>query len=145
MQRVKRQPVRNKIDLSDASQVRAWTKRLDTNADGLKEIVNMLGDSVATVSKEIELQAVGSPAAGSCPRRRTLKATIAGASLTAMTALPFSNSMGLPPNFTDITTCRTNSRSAQLPDGQKHALEAGELVKSSDLKAALRQSLRQSV
>ena len=55
-QRVKRQPVRNKIDLSDASQVRAWTKRLDINADGLKEIVNKLGDSVATVSKEIERQ-----------------------------------------------------------------------------------------
>jgi hypothetical protein len=56
MRRVKHQPVRNKIDLTDASQVRAWTKRLDINADELKEIVNKVGASVATVSKEIELQ-----------------------------------------------------------------------------------------
>jgi hypothetical protein len=39
--------------------VRAWTKRLAINADGLKEIVNKLGDSVATVSKEIERQRFG--------------------------------------------------------------------------------------
>jgi hypothetical protein len=56
MQRVKHPPVRNKIDLTDASQVRAWTKRLDINADRLKAIVSKVGDSVATVTKEIELQ-----------------------------------------------------------------------------------------
>jgi hypothetical protein len=59
MRRVKHPPVRNKIDLTDASQVRAWTKRFDINADGLKEIVNKVGTSVATVSKEIELQRSG--------------------------------------------------------------------------------------
>jgi hypothetical protein len=56
MQRVKHQPVRNKIDLTDASQARAWTKRFHINADGLKAIVNKVGDSVATVTKEIELR-----------------------------------------------------------------------------------------
>ena len=56
MLRAKHQPVRNKIDLTDPRQVRVWTKRLDINADGLKAIVNKVGDSVATVTKEIELQ-----------------------------------------------------------------------------------------
>jgi hypothetical protein len=59
MQRVKPQPVRNKIDLTDASQVRAWTRRLDITADVLKALVSKVGDSVATVSKEIELQRSG--------------------------------------------------------------------------------------
>jgi hypothetical protein len=56
MQRVKHQPVRNKIDLTNASQVRAWTKRLDISADELRAMVNKVGDSVATVTKQIELQ-----------------------------------------------------------------------------------------
>jgi predicted transcriptional regulator len=56
MQRVKHQPVRNKIDLTNASQVRAWTKRLDISADELRAIINKVGDSVATVTKQIELR-----------------------------------------------------------------------------------------
>jgi hypothetical protein len=59
MQRVKPPPVRNKINLTDASQVRAWTRRLDITADPLKTVVSKVGDSVATVSKEIELQKSG--------------------------------------------------------------------------------------
>ena len=59
MQRVKHPPVRNKINLTDASQVRAWTRRLDITADALKMVVSKVGDSVATVSKEIELQRSG--------------------------------------------------------------------------------------
>jgi len=59
MQRVKHQPIRNKIDLTDVRQVRAWTRRFDIDADGLKAIVNRVGDSVATVTKEIELQRSG--------------------------------------------------------------------------------------
>lgn len=54
MQHVKHQVVRNKIDLTDACQVHAWTKRLDISADGLRAIVSKVGDSVATVTKEIE-------------------------------------------------------------------------------------------
>jgi hypothetical protein len=56
MQRLKRPPIRNKIDLTDASQVRAWTKRFHIDADGLKAIVDKVGCSVATVTKELELQ-----------------------------------------------------------------------------------------
>jgi len=59
MQRVKKSPARNKINLTDASQVRAWTRRLDITADALKAVVNKVGDSVVTVSKEIELQRSG--------------------------------------------------------------------------------------
>jgi hypothetical protein len=61
MQRVKHYPVRNKIDLTNASQVRAWTKRLDITADELRAIVNKVGDSVATVTKQIELQRTAHP------------------------------------------------------------------------------------
>jgi hypothetical protein len=56
MQRVRRPPIRNKIDLTDANQVRAWTRRLDVTADALKAVVSKVGDSVTTVTKEIELQ-----------------------------------------------------------------------------------------
>jgi hypothetical protein len=56
MQRVKRPPIRNKIDLTDANQVRVWTRRLDVTADELKAVVSKVGDSVPTVTKEIELQ-----------------------------------------------------------------------------------------
>jgi hypothetical protein len=59
MQRIKHQPVRNKIDLTDAGQVRAWTKRFHITADGLKAIVDKVGCSVATVTKELELQRSG--------------------------------------------------------------------------------------
>ena len=59
MQRVRHPPVRNKINLKDPRQVRAWTRRLDITADSLKAVVSKVGNSVATVSKEIELQRSG--------------------------------------------------------------------------------------
>jgi hypothetical protein len=59
MQRFKHPPVRNKINLTDAIQVRAWTRRLDITADALRAVVSKIGDSVATVSKEIDLQRPG--------------------------------------------------------------------------------------
>ena len=68
MQRVKRPPIRNKINLADANQVRAWTRRLDISADALTAVVNKVGDSVATVTKEIELQRSGQPRESSPPR-----------------------------------------------------------------------------
>jgi uncharacterized protein DUF3606 len=51
MQRVKHPPIRNKIKLADAAQVRAWTRRLKLSADELKTIVDKVGDSVAAVTK----------------------------------------------------------------------------------------------
>jgi hypothetical protein len=59
MQRVKHPPVRNKIDLADPSQVRAWARRLDVTTDTLKAVISKVGASVVTVTKEIELQRSG--------------------------------------------------------------------------------------
>jgi Protein of unknown function (DUF3606) len=56
MQRVKHPPVRNKINLADPAQVRAWTRRLGVSVDGLKAAVDKVGNSIAAVTKEVELQ-----------------------------------------------------------------------------------------
>ena len=55
MQRAKHPPIRNKIDMADPAQVRAWTKRLRIGADDLKALVEKVGNSVAAVTKEMEL------------------------------------------------------------------------------------------
>jgi Protein of unknown function (DUF3606) len=56
MQRIKHPPIRNKIDFADPSQVRALSRRLRVPADELKAIVEKVGNSVAAVSKEVELR-----------------------------------------------------------------------------------------
>lgn len=56
MQRIKHPPLRNKIDLADRAQSRAWTRRLRVSADELKAIVEKVGNSVTAVTKEVELQ-----------------------------------------------------------------------------------------
>jgi len=56
MQRIKHPPIRNKINLADPAQVRAWTRRLNISADALKAVVGKAGNSVAAVTKEVELQ-----------------------------------------------------------------------------------------
>ena len=56
MQRIRRPPIRNKINPSDPAQVRAWTRRLGVSADTLQAVVSRMGNSVATVTKEVELQ-----------------------------------------------------------------------------------------
>jgi len=62
MQRVKHLPIRNKIDLTDPSQVRAWTRRLRVPTDVLRGIVAKVGNSVAAVTKEVEqVRAVHQP------------------------------------------------------------------------------------
>jgi hypothetical protein len=63
MQRVKHPPVRNKINLADPSQVRAWTKRLGVSVEALKAAVDKVGNSVAAVAKEVELQRANHQAA----------------------------------------------------------------------------------
>ena len=52
MQRIKHPPLRNKIDLADPAQSRAWTRRLRVSADELKAIVEKAGNSVAAVSRQ---------------------------------------------------------------------------------------------
>ena len=56
MRCAKRPPVRNKIDLSDPGQVRAWKKRLGLSTSDLQRIVEKVGNSISAVTKEIELE-----------------------------------------------------------------------------------------
>jgi len=56
MRRARPQPVRNKIDLTDPAQVRVLARRWDISADDLKRVVGKVGNSIAAVSKEINLR-----------------------------------------------------------------------------------------
>ena len=56
MQRIKHPPIRDKINMAEPIQVRAWTRRLRIPADELNAIVEKVGNSVAAVTKEVELQ-----------------------------------------------------------------------------------------
>lgn len=64
MQRIKYPLIRNKIDMADPAQVRVWTRRLRIPADELKAIVDKVGNSVAAMTKEVELQR---PSRQPCP------------------------------------------------------------------------------
>jgi hypothetical protein len=56
MRRVKPPPIRNKIDLSNANEMRVLKKRLGVSDDDLRRIVAKVGNSIVTVSKEVELE-----------------------------------------------------------------------------------------
>jgi hypothetical protein len=56
MQRIRRPPIRNKIDPANPAQIRAWTRRLGVSADALQAVVDRMGNSIAAVTKEVELQ-----------------------------------------------------------------------------------------
>jgi uncharacterized protein DUF3606 len=56
MPRAKHPPIRNKINLAEPIQVRAWTRRLDISPDALKAVVDKVGNSIAALTKEVELQ-----------------------------------------------------------------------------------------
>jgi hypothetical protein len=56
MRCAKHPPIRNKINLAELVQVRAWTRRLAISADALKAVVDKVGDSIVAVTKEVELQ-----------------------------------------------------------------------------------------
>jgi hypothetical protein len=55
---VKHPTVRNKLDLSDPNQVRAWKRRLGITTDDLRRVVEKVGNSISAVTKEIELERV---------------------------------------------------------------------------------------
>jgi hypothetical protein len=55
MRRTKPATIRNKIDLSDHRQVRLLKKRLGISVDDLQRLVGKVGNSIAAVSKEVEL------------------------------------------------------------------------------------------
>jgi hypothetical protein len=67
MRRARPQPIRNKIDLSDPAQMRAWTRRLGITAYDLQRMIGKVGNSIAAVSKEIELRKAPSPLKPSSP------------------------------------------------------------------------------
>jgi Protein of unknown function (DUF3606) len=64
MRRAKPLSARNKIDLADPAQIRIWTRRLGITAEDLQRVVGKVGNSIASVSKEIRLRkaAPGTPA-----------------------------------------------------------------------------------
>ena len=74
MHRIKHPPIRNKIDLEDPTQLRAWTRRLDVSADSLKAVVNKVGNSVAVVTKEVGLQRASHHALPATPAESELPA-----------------------------------------------------------------------
>jgi hypothetical protein len=56
MRRPKPQPIRNKLDLADRTQVRLVRKRLGLSDAELTSIVERIGNSIAAISKEAALQ-----------------------------------------------------------------------------------------
>ena len=54
MRHAKPQPISNKIDLADPSQIRILRRRLGISADDLLHVVAKVGNSIAAVCKEIE-------------------------------------------------------------------------------------------
>ncbi|GIQ75546.1 hypothetical protein BraRD5C2_39870 [Bradyrhizobium sp. RD5-C2] len=56
MRRSKAQPIRNKLDLTDRTQVRRVKKRLRLSDRELMTIVNRIGDSLSAINKQAALQ-----------------------------------------------------------------------------------------
>jgi hypothetical protein len=56
MRRSKPQPIRNKLDLADRTQVRLVRKRLGLSDAELTGIVERIGNSIAAISKEAAQQ-----------------------------------------------------------------------------------------
>jgi hypothetical protein len=56
MRHAQPQPIRNKIDLADPSQIRILRRRLSITADDLQRVVAKVGNSIAAICKEIEPQ-----------------------------------------------------------------------------------------
>jgi hypothetical protein len=56
MRRAKPQPIRNKLDLSDRTQVRLVRKRLRLSDTQLTEIADRIGNSISAIAKEVAAQ-----------------------------------------------------------------------------------------
>jgi hypothetical protein len=52
MRRIKPSPIRNKINFSNANELRVLKKRLGVSVDDLRRIVAKVGNSIVTVSKD---------------------------------------------------------------------------------------------
>ncbi len=51
MRRAKPQPIRNKIDLADPTQIRARTRRLGITTDDLRRVARKVGNSIAAARR----------------------------------------------------------------------------------------------
>src|SRR5258705_2755549 len=67
MQRIKHPPIRNKINLADPAQVRAWTRRLNISADALKAVVGKAGKSVSAGTQGVEMDPAAPPGSPQAP------------------------------------------------------------------------------
>ena len=81
MRRIKHPPLRNKLDVADTRQVRLLKKRLGVSADDLLRTVEKVGNSIAAVSKEVELQKASA-------LRETIPGSAKEISVTAPTLTP---------------------------------------------------------
>jgi hypothetical protein len=83
MRRIKPAPIRNKIDLADARQVRLFKKRLGISIDDLQRLVGKVGNSIAAISKEVELQKACPPLRETMPVLSTSMSTTEISATTA--------------------------------------------------------------
>ncbi|EIG58686.1 DUF3606 domain-containing protein [Bradyrhizobium sp. WSM1253] len=90
MRRSKPQPIRNKLDLADRTQVRLVRKRLGLSDAELISIVERTGNSIAAISKEAALQrATTLPKPDDAPPAAVIaSATVGEQATTEVTAIP---------------------------------------------------------
>jgi hypothetical protein len=87
MRRIKHSPLRNKLDVADTQQVRFLKKRLGVSTDDLLRTVEKVGNSIAAVSKEVELQKASA-------LRETIPVSVKEISVTAPTLTPLVDNLG---------------------------------------------------
>jgi hypothetical protein len=87
MRRIKHPPLRNKLDVADTRQVRLLKKRLGVSADDLLRTVEKVGNSIAAVSKEVELQKASA-------LRETILVSANEISATVPTSTPLVENLG---------------------------------------------------
>jgi hypothetical protein len=84
MRRSKPQPIRNKLDLADRTQVRLVRKRLGLSDSELTSIVDRIGNSIAAISKEAAQQrATTLPKPDDVPPGTVIAAAAVGEQATA--------------------------------------------------------------
>ena len=89
MRRARPQPIRNKLDLTDRTQVRLVKKRLNLSASELTAIVDLIGNSLSAISKEATQQHASTvPPPTELPAPAVIAATAATEPTTAEAAPP---------------------------------------------------------
>ena len=100
----KAKPLRNKLDLTDARQVRLVKKRLRLTETELTQIVERIGNSIAAISKEVAQQRARDLPE---PEQMSAAAVVASASSGVAAAEPEPPAVGRAapaPSLTSYTT-----------------------------------------